>query len=233
VDLLMDLNAPAFKIASFEAIDLPLIRYVASTGRPMIISTGMADGEEIEEAAQAARDGGCTQFALLHCVSGYPAPASDYNLATIPDMARHWGVPVGISDHTLDNTTAVAGVVLGASIIEKHFTLDRAGGGPDDSFSLEPQSFGQLCRDVSVAWSAIGSVNYGLKSSEQGNIKFRRSLYVVENIAKGELLSPSNVRSIRPGYGLTPKHYEEVIGLTAKRDLKRGEPLTWDCVIVN
>lgn len=228
VDLLMDLNAPAFKIASFEVIDLPLIRYVASTGKPMIISTGMADDEEIEEAAQAARDGGCDQFALLHCVSGYPAPAADYNLATLPDMARRWGVPMGLSDHTLDNTTAIASVALGGSIIEKHFTLDRSGGGPDDSFSLEPAEFTQLCQGARTAWEAIGRIDYGRKSSEVGNVTFRRSLYFVQDLAPGDIVTAEAVRSVRPGYGLPPKHIDAVIGKRVSRVVKAHTPTSWD-----
>lgn len=230
VDLLMDLNAPAFKIASFEVIDLPLVRYVASTGKPMVISTGMANDEEIEEAVQAARDGGCTDFVLLHCVSSYPAPATDYSLATIPDMARRWRVPVGLSDHTLDNTTAIASVALGASVIEKHFTLDRSGGGPDDSFSLEPKEFTELCSGVRTAWEAVGQIDYGPKSSERGNKVFRRSLYAVEDIRKGCLITSENVRSIRPGYGLAPKHFDAIVGAVATQDLPRGTAITWECI---
>ena len=227
VDLLMDLNAPAFKIASFEAIDLPLIRYVASTGKPMIISTGMADDEEIEEAAQAARDGGCNDFVLLHCVSGYPAPASDYNLATIPDMARRWGVPVGLSDHTLDNTTAIASLALGASVIEKHFTLDRSGGGPDDSFSLEPKEFTELCNSARTAWTAVGRVDYGRKSSELGNVTFRRSLYFVKDLAAGETVTSDAIRSVRPGHGLAPKHAEALVGMRTTSAVKANTPTSW------
>ncbi|MFG6519363.1 pseudaminic acid synthase [Sulfitobacter sp. 1A13496] len=228
VDLLMDLNTPAFKIASFEVIDLPLIRYVASTGKPMIISTGMADDEEIDEAVQAARDGGCTQFALLHCVSGYPAPAGDYNLATIPNMARRWGVPVGLSDHTLDNTTAIASIALGASVIEKHFTLDRSAGGPDDSFSLEPKEFTELCTGARTAWEAIGRVDYGRKSSELGNVTFRRSLYFVKDLARGEVVTEGAIRSVRPGFGLAPKHADAVVGMRVTRAVKANTPTTWD-----
>jgi len=230
VDLLEDLGAPAYKIASFEAVDLNLIRYVASTGKPMIISTGMADAEEIEEAIAAARDGGCTQLAILHCVSGYPAPASDYNLATIPDMIERFGVVTGLSDHTLDNTTAVASVALGASIVEKHFTLDRSGGGPDDSFSLEPTEFSHLCESTKTAWAAKGHIDYGRKSSEQGNVTFRRSLYVAKDIPAGSSITPENVRSVRPGFGLAPRYYDTVMGKQAARDLKFGEPLLWDCL---
>jgi len=232
VDLLEDLGAPAYKIASFEAVDLNLIRYVASTGKPMIISTGMADVEEIEEAIAAAHDGGCTRLAVLHCVSGYPAPAADYNLATIPDMIERFGLVTGLSDHTLDNTTAIASVALGASIVEKHFTLDRNGGGPDDSFSLEPAEFAQLCTSAKTAWAAKGGIDYGRKSSEQGNVTFRRSLYVTQNIASGSRITPDNVRSVRPGYGLAPRYYDRIMGSSAARDLKFGEPLLWDCIKV-
>lgn len=228
VDLLEDLNAPAYKVASFEAVDLPLIRYIASTGKPMIISTGMANEEEIEEAIAAAHDGGCAQLAILHCVSGYPAPAGDYNLRTIPDMIQRFDVVTGLSDHTLDNTTAIASVALGASIIEKHFTLDRAGGGPDDSFSLEPNEFAQLCRGAKTAWNALGIVDYGRKSSEQGNVVFRRSLYAVKDIAAGETLTKQNVRSIRPGYGLAPKHFDAILGKTARVPISHGSPLSWE-----
>ena len=231
VDLLEDLNAPAYKIASFEAVDLPLIRYVASTNKPMIISTGMADAEEIAEAIAAARDGGCRELAILHCVSGYPAPAEDYNLATIPDMIERFGLVTGLSDHTLDNTTAIASVVLGGAIIEKHFTLDRAGGGPDDSFSLEPAEFTQLCTNAKTAWAARGLVDYGRKSSEQGNVIFRRSLYVTKPIAAGEEITADNVSSVRPGHGLAPKHFDAVIGRRAARDLVFAEPLTWDSIL--
>ena len=233
VDLLMDLNAPAFKIASFEVIDLPLIRYVASTGKPMIISTGMADDEEIEEAAQAARDGGCTDFVLLQCVSGYPAPASDYNLATIPDMARRWGLPVGLSDHTLDNTTAIASVALGASVIEKHFTLDRSGGGPDDSFSLEPREFAELCAGARTAWEAVGRVDYGRKSSEIGNVTFRRSLYFVKDLEVGEIVTADSIRSVRPGHGLPPKYAETLVGMRTSRTIAANTPTDWDAVAQN
>ena len=222
VDLLEDLNAPAYKIASFEAIDLPPIRYVASTGKPMIISTGMADDEEIQEAIDAAHSGGCNELAILHCVSGYPAPAEDYNLRTILDMRERFGLVTGLSDHTIDNTTAVTSVALGASIIEKHFTLDRNGGGPDDSFSLEPEDLVALCRDSKTAWQALGSVNYGRKSSEQGNVKFRRSLYFVKDLKAGDIITEDAIRSVRPGFGLAPKFYDEVVGKKVSVDVKKN-----------
>lgn len=228
VDLLEDLNAPAYKIASFEAVDLPLIRYVAATGKPMIISTGMADADEIAEAVACARDAGCQQLAILHCVSGYPAPASDYNLRTLPDMMARHGLVTGLSDHTLDNTTAIASVVLGASIIEKHFTLDRTDGGPDDSFSLEPSELKALCRDSLTAWQALGRVDYGCKSSEAGSLQFRRSLYFVEPLAAGTLITREHVRSVRPGHGLAPKYFDEVIGRRARLNIAKNTPVSRD-----
>ncbi|PRY22706.1 N-acetylneuraminate synthase [Aliiruegeria haliotis] len=228
VDLLEDLGAPAYKIASFEAVDLPLIRYVAGTGKPMIISTGMADADEIAEAVAAARDGGCKDLAILHCVSGYPAPAGDYNLATIPDMASRFGLVTGLSDHTLDNTTAIASVALGAAIIEKHMTLDRAGGGPDDSFSLEPLEVAALCTGARTAWEAVGKVDYGRKSSETGNVQFRRSLYFVQDLPAGAVVPAEAVRSVRPGYGAAPKHLGDVIGRRLKVAVAANTPVRLD-----
>jgi N-acetylneuraminate synthase len=225
VDLLEDLNAPAYKIASFEAVDLPLIKYVAGTGKPMVISTGMADAEEIQEAIEAARSGGCKELAILHCVSGYPAPAADYNLRTIPDMIERFGLVTGLSDHTLDNTTAIAGVALGASIIEKHFTLDRAGGGPDDSFSLEPPELATLCKDTKTAWESLGNVDYSRKSSEQNNVKFRRSLYFVKDLKAGNVITEDAVRSVRPGFGLAPKDLENLIGKRVRVDVAACTPV--------
>ncbi|GEB69752.1 pseudaminic acid synthase [Pseudoalteromonas carrageenovora] len=230
VDLLEELGAPAYKIASFEAIDLPLIEYVAKTGKPMIISTGMANEEEIREAVETARNAGCKELIVLHCVSGYPAPSEDYNLATIPDMAERFDVLTGLSDHTIDNTTAVTSVALGACLIEKHVTLNRGDGGPDDSFSLEEPELKQLCLDSKVAWAATGKVNYERKESEKGNMIFRRSLYVVKDIANGEMITHENVKSIRPGYGLAPKYLGEVIGKRVKIDLSRGTPLSRDYI---
>ena len=227
VDLLESLNAPAYKIASFEMVDLPLIRYVAQTGKPMIISTGMADADEIAEAVETAKSAGCRELVVLHCVSGYPAPAADYNLRTLPDMAARFDTLVGLSDHTLDNTTAVASVVLGACVIEKHFTLDRNGGGADDSFSLEPDGLQALCRDSKTAWQALGRVHYGLKSSEQGNVQFRRSLYFVKDLQKGDTIDETCIRSVRPGFGIAPKHFDELIGKRLTRNVQANTKTDW------
>lgn len=228
VDLLEQLDAPAYKIASFELVDLPLIRRVAQTGKPMIMSTGMANAEEIAEAVNTARSHGCQQLILLHCVSGYPAPAEQYNLRTIPDMAQRFNSVTGLSDHTLDNATAIASVALGACVIEKHVTLDRSAGGPDDSFSLEPKELARLCQDARTAWSALGCATYERTEAEKGNVKFRRSLYVVKDIAVGEQLNADNIRSIRPGFGLSPRYYDAVLGRVAHRPLKIGTALSWD-----
>ncbi len=230
VDLLEALDAPAYKIASFEVIDLPLIKRVAQTGKPMIISTGMANKVEIEEAITTARENGCEELVVLHCVSGYPAPADQYNLKTIADIATRFNVLSGLSDHTIENATAVASVALGACLIEKHVTLDRSGGGADDSFSLEPKELAELCTDTKIAWQAMGKVNYERTEAEQGNVKFRRSLYVVKDIAAGETLTAENVRSIRPGFGLAPKHYDVILGKKAKCLIPRGTALTFDVI---
>jgi len=230
VDLLEDLNAPAYKIASFEAVDLPLIRYVANTGKPMIISTGMADSDEIQEAIDAARDGGCKELAILHCVSGYPAPSEDYNLRTLSDMQQRYGLVTGLSDHTLDNATAIASVALGASIVEKHVTLNRLGGGPDDSFSLEHEELQRLCSDAYIVWQALGVIDYGRKSSELGNVKFRRSIYFVKDMKAGDVITKNVIRRIRPGYGLAPKYEDEILGKKVKCDISRGKATSWDLI---
>ena len=230
VDLLEDLNTPAYKIASFEAVDLPLIKYVAQTRKPMIISTGMADLEEIQEAIEAAREGGCKELAILHCVSGYPAPAADYNLRTLVNLQNKFGLVTGLSDHTIDNTTAIASVALGVSIIEKHVTLDRNGGGPDDSFSLQEEELKELCRNTKVAWQSLGEVDYGQKSSEQSNVKFRRSIYAIKDIKKGERLTENNIKSIRPGFGLEPKYWNKALLSKAMRDISRGTPISLDLI---
>ena len=232
IALLETLGAPAYKVASFELVDLPLIQAMAATGKPLIMSTGMADADEIAEAVAAARGAGCRELALLHCVSGYPAPAADYNLRTIPDMMARFNVPVGLSDHTIDNTTAIASVALGASIIEKHFTLDRSGGGPDDSFSLEPHEFAQLCSGAKTAWSSLGGIDYGRKSSEIGNAQFRRSLYFVKDVAEGDVIDADAVRSVRPGFGLPPKMINEVIGARAARPIHANSPVKQDDITI-
>ena len=188
----------------------------------------MANLEEIDEALKAAHEGGCSEIILLHCVSGYPAPSEDYNLATMVDMEGRFNVPVGLSDHTLNNTCACAAVALGATVIEKHFTLDRNGGGPDDSFSLEPIELKSLCKGVADSWSSLGKVDYDLKSSEKNNIKFRRSIYSVREIKKGTVISSKDIRSIRPGYGLAPKHQPTLIGSIAKQDIPKATAINWD-----
>lgn len=231
VDFLEKLNAPAYKIASFEAIDLPLIKYVAKTGKPMIISTGMANEEEIREAVTAAREAGCKELAVLHCVSGYPAPSSDYNLKTLVDMSERYDVITGLSDHTLDNTTAIASVALGACIVEKHVTLDRNGGGPDDSFSLEEKELKHLCDSVRTCWEALGSVDYGEKSSEKGNVQFRRSLYFVKDLKAGDIITEDSIRSVRPGYGLPPKYFDQIIGKKVNVDVKYATAVKKDFIV--
>jgi pseudaminic acid synthase len=228
VELLSRLDAPAYKIASFEAIDLPLIARVAREKKPMIISTGMTNVEEIGEAVSTARNAGAVDLVLLHCVSAYPAKYQDANLRTIADIAERFGVMTGLSDHTPGTACAVAAVALGACVIEKHFTLRRADGGPDSAFSLEPDEFRRLVEDCRNAWLSIGAADYRRSEEERGSRVFRRSLYVVADIAAGEELTAGNVRSIRPGFGLPPKFLPEVLGRQAARALKRGEPLAWD-----
>lgn len=228
VDLLAGLGAPAYKIASFEAIDLPLIRYAAAQGRPLIVSTGMANLAEIEAARTAALEAGAAGVALLHCVSSYPAELADANVRTVADMAGRFASPIGLSDHTHGTAAAVAAIAMGASVIEKHFTLARADGGPDAAFSLEPAEFAALVGDCRDAWTALGRAHYDVLGSERGSLQFRRSLYVVADVRAGEPLTRANLRSVRPGNGLPPAHYEEVLGRRAVRDLARGEPLAWD-----
>jgi N-acetylneuraminate synthase len=230
VDLLDELGAPAYKIASFEAVDLPLIRHAASTGKPLIISTGMANLAEIEAARTAALEAGAQGVVLLHCVSSYPAALEDANVLTVADMAARFGCPVGLSDHTPGAAAAVAAVALGASVVEKHFTLARSDGGPDAAFSLEPAEFRALVADCKAAWRALGRAHYDLLGSERGNRAFRRSLYVTADVKAGEPLTRANVRSVRPGLGLPPAALDEVLGKAAARDLSRGEPLAWDMV---
>ncbi len=230
VEFLEGMNVPAYKIASFEIVDLPLIRRAAATGKPLIISTGMASREEIGEAMQAARASGATQLALLKCTSAYPAREETMNLRTIPDLARSFEVTVGLSDHTLGIAVPVAAVALGACIIEKHLTLSRATPGPDSAFSLEPHEFKQMVAAVRSAWAALGTVSYDPTPDEAATRVFRRSLYAVQDIPAGDIFTAENVRSIRPGYGLPPKHLDAILGATAASDIGRGEPLSWALV---
>lgn len=230
VDFLESFDVPAYKIASFELVDLPLIDRVARTGKPMIMSTGMADLEEIGTAVDTARAAGCNDLILLHCVSGYPTPVAEANLLTIPDLARRFGVVVGLSDHTLSNAAPVAAVALGAAVIEKHVTLRRADGGPDAGFSLEPAELATLCIDCRAAWEARGHAGYERKPSEEANLRFRRSLYVVADMQAGEEFTPANLRRIRPGMGIAPRHYPTILGRRATRPLVRGTALDWSMV---
>lgn len=230
VDLLAGLDAPAYKIASFEAVDLPLIRYAAAKGKPLIISTGMANQAEMTAARDAALEAGAPGVILLHCVSSYPATFEDANVRTVADMAGRFGVPIGLSDHTPGIAASVAAVAMGACVIEKHFTLARADGGPDAAFSLEPSEFTALTTDCKNAWKALGRAHYDTLGSERGSLLFRRSLYVTADLKAGEPLTRANVRSIRPGNGLAPVHLDEVLGRAAARDIARGEPLAWDLI---
>ena len=228
VEFLEKLGAPAFKVASFEIVDTPLVARMARSGKPLIISTGLASPEDITDAVTAAREAGGREIILLHCTSGYPTPASQMHLRTMPDLAAAHGSLVGLSDHTMGTAVAVAAVALGACVIEKHFTLARADGGVDSAFSLEPDELARLVADCRDAWSALGSVHYEEVEAEAAGRDHRRSLYVVADVKKGETLPPENVRSIRPGHGMAPKHLYEVLFKPAARDLKRGEPLAWD-----
>ncbi len=230
IEFLASLDSPAYKVASFEMIDLPLIRKIAAQGKPVIMSTGIADLIEIGEAVEAVHQGGCDDLILLHCVSGYPTAPKDANLLTIPHLAETFDAVGGLSDHTHGIAVSVAAIALGAHLIEKHVTLKRSDGGPDAAFSLEPDELKALVEGCRIAWEALGGVNYERKPSEAGNAQFRRSLYVVADVAKGEALSSRNVRSIRPGFGLAPKHLPGVLGRRATRNLTRGEPLAADMI---
>ncbi len=225
VDFLEQLDAPLYKIASFEVTDIPLIRRVSETGKPIIISTGMASIEEIEQAVTTVQQQGNDQIVLLKCTSSYPAPASSMNLLTIPAMIERFGCLVGLSDHTMGNVSAIAAVALGAVVVEKHITLDRAAGGVDSAFSIEPAEFATLVQDVHTAWESRGTVSYGASSAEQGSLQFRRSLYCVADIKRGEMFTPENVRAIRPGFGLPPERIGDIIGKRAGCDVARGMPL--------
>lgn len=230
VEFLEKMDVPVYKIASFELVDLPLIRRVAATGKPLIMSTGMATLEEVQEAVDAARQAGASDIALLKCTSAYPAPLEEMNLRSIPELARRFDVPVGLSDHTLGVSVSVAAVALGACMVEKHFTLARSDGGPDGAFSLEPEEFRSMVRAVRDVEKAVGDLSFEVTPGEVASRVFRRSLFAVRDIASGEILTEDNVRSIRPGNGLKPKHLNEVIGRRAKTVIERGTPLSWDLI---
>ncbi len=230
VDFLEVLGVPAYKIASFECTDIPLIRKVSSTGKPMIISTGMATLAEIDEAVRTAREGGCDQIILLKCTSTYPATPENTNILTIPHMREAFGCQVGLSDHTMGLGVAVAAVALGATVIEKHFTLRRADGGVDSAFSMEPEELKVLRNETEKAWQSIGTVTYGGTSAERRSKVFRRSLYVAKDIEAGEVLTRENLRVVRPGFGLSPRYYDQVLGKRVSRDVVKGTPISWDLV---
>lgn len=230
VDFLEEMDVPAYKVASFEITDIPLIEYIASKGKPVIISTGIATLDDIEEAVSACYRVGNNQLALLKCTSAYPTPPEDVNLKTIPDMAEKFDVIVGLSDHTMGIFVPIAAVALGARIVEKHFILDRAMGGPDAAFSLEPEEFKAMVEAIRETEKALGEVNYDLTEKMKKSREFSRSLFVVRDVKAGELLTEDNVRSIRPGFGLHPKHLKEVLGKKASKDIERGTPVSWDLV---
>jgi N-acetylneuraminate synthase len=231
VDFLESLNVPCYKIASFENTDLPLIRRVAATGKPLIISTGMASIAELDETVCAAREAGCKELILLKCTSTYPATANNTNILTIPHMRELFGCEVGLSDHTMGVGVSVASVALGATVIEKHFTLNRADGGVDSTFSMEPTEMAQLVVETKRAWQALGGVSYGPTEAEKNSLKHRRTLYVVQDIKAGEVLTKENVRAIRPGLGLPTKYLDVVLGRKLKQDVKRGTGLHWDLLV--
>jgi N-acetylneuraminate synthase len=230
VDFLESLGVPIHKVASFEIVDLPLIRKMASTGKPLIMSTGMSTEAEIREAVDAARGAGARQILLLKCTSAYPAPASHMNLRSIPNLSAAFGVPAGLSDHTLGSTVAVAAVALGACMVEKHFTLSRSLKGPDSEFSMEPAEFAEMVRGIRTAEAALGTVRFGAGTAEGASMVFRRSLYVVADMKAGDAFDARNVRVIRPGYGMHTRHLGEILGRRAARDIAKGTPLDWGMV---
>jgi len=230
VDLLEELGAPAYKIASFEMTDLPLIKKVAQTGKPMIISTGMANEEEIAEAIATARKYGCENLVVLHCISAYPAPYNQSNLATIPDLAKRFNVIPGLSDHTLGTVVSVTSIALGACLIEKHFIIDRNDKGPDSSFSLEPKELSRLVEETKAAFESIGVAGYEKKQVEVANLRFRRSIYFVKDIKAGVVITREHIRRIRPGFGLAPKFFDDIVGKRAKDDIQRGTAASWELI---
>lgn len=231
VDFLEELGVPLYKIASFENTDIPLIKKVASTGKPMIISTGMATVAELDETVRTAREYGCKDLILLKCTSTYPASPENTNIITIPHMRELFNVQVGLSDHTMGTGVAVASVALGATVIEKHFTLDRADGGVDSAFSMEPGEMKALVRETERAWQSLGKITYGPTEKEKGSLKFRRSIYAIKNIKAGEEFTPENIRVIRPGHGLEPKYFEKILGRRANKSISKGTPLSLDFLL--
>ncbi len=231
VDFLETLDVACYKIASFENTDLPLIRRVAATGKPIIISTGMASVAELDETVRAAREAGCKELILLKCTSTYPATPANTNILTIPHLRELFGTEVGLSDHTMGVGVSVASVALGATVVEKHFTLARADGGVDSAFSMEPAEMASLVVETERAWQALGTVSYGATAAEEKSKVFRRSLYIAEDMKAGEVFTPENLRAIRPGLGLPPKFIELAMGKTVKRDVKKGTPLSWELLV--
>jgi pseudaminic acid synthase len=230
VDLLEDLNVPAYKVASFEATDLPLVKYIAATKKPMIMSTGMANLQEIEEMVATAKDAGCEELVVLHCISSYPAPIDQSNLLTISDLKKRLGVQIGLSDHTVSNTASIVATSLGATLIEKHFILDRKDEGPDSSFSIMPDELEALCKETRDAFFSLGCPGYERKPAEEANVKFRRSVYFVQDLKAGDIITADSVRRIRPGYGLPPKYEVEILGKRVKKDVKIGTATSWDLI---
>lgn len=230
VDLLEEMNTPAYKVASFEATDLPLIKYIASTKKPMIVSTGMANLEEIEEMVSVVRDQGCEDLIILHCISSYPAPVEQSNLLTILDLQNRFGNQVGLSDHTTNNTASIVATTMGATVIEKHFILDRKDTGPDSSFSIMPEELENLCKDTNDAWLSLGQAGYERKKAEEDNVKFRRSVYFVKALEEGDVITADSIRRIRPGYGLPPKFEADIIGRKVKKNVTVGTATSWDLI---
>ncbi len=230
VDLLEEMNTPAYKVASFEATDLPLIKYIASTKKPMIVSTGMANLEEIEEMVSVVREQGCEDLIILHCISSYPAPVEQSNLLTILDLQNRFGNQVGLSDHTTSNTASIVATTMGATVIEKHFILDRNDTGPDSSFSIMPEELENLCKETNDAWLSLGQAGYERKKAEEDNVKFRRSVYFVKALEAGDVITADSIRRIRPGYGLPPKFEADIIGRKVKKSVTVGTATSWDLI---
>ncbi len=233
VDFLDELNVPAFKIASFEILDLPLIKYAASKGKPLLISTGMANVKEISDAVNVAKDAGCQDILLFHCISSYPTATKDANLRMISYLRKRFDLEVGLSDHTLNNNAAIASLALGATAVEKHFLLSRSHKGPDSEFSIEPHELKNLVNSSKECWEALSEINFERTESEKKNLVFRRSLYFVKDIKAGEKINKENIRKIRPGYGLPPKYYEEIINKEVLRDISKGEPVRWELIKID